>query len=374
MWKEMITMNHILQIANHMIEDLIHTWPYLLLTIPIAVGVNMSGMSRYINRAFTARPIVAIFLATFLGAFSPLCSSSVIPVVAALLIGGVPLAPVMSFWLASPSMDPEMFLLTVSKLGWELAIWRLATALVLSLAGGYVTHVLVQRNLLGNKILRDAQSTQVKTIGELFKRAWQFVMARLRTFIPNQEVVCMTVGGVAVTLPIQRPVEAISGCDHSTDGKPIGTASYETTPDESCQASKSAFWKRLGMETWNATTMVIKFMMLAWLIGALIHLYIPETWITSTLGSNKTWAIITATFLGIPIYTSNLAVMPLVGGLLDQGMHPGAALAFLIAGPVTTLPAMSAVWGLVNRKVFVLYIGFSLIGAVVSGYVYSFTL
>jgi len=272
-------------------------------------------------------------------------------------------------------MDPEMFLLTVSKLGWELAIWRLATALVLSLAGGYVTHVLVQRNLLGNKILRDAQSAQVKTIGEILKRLWQFVIAWLRnSFTPKQEMVCMTAGGMAVTLPIQRPVEAISGCDHSTDGKPIGTASYETTPDESCQASKSAFWKRLGMETWNATTMVIKFMMLAWLIGALIHLYIPETWITSTLGSNKTWAIITATFLGIPIYISNLAVMPLVGGLLDQGMHPGAALAFLIAGPVTTLPAMSAVWGLVNRKVFALYIGFSLIGAVVSGYVYSFTL
>jgi uncharacterized membrane protein YraQ (UPF0718 family) len=65
--------------------------------------------------------------------------------------------------------------------------------------------------------------------------------------------------------------------------------------------------------------------------------------------------------------------MPLVGGLLAQGMHPAAALAFLIAGPTTTLPAMSAVWGLVNRKVFALYIGFSLVGAVVLGTIYSFT-
>ena len=55
-------------------------------------------------------------------------------------------------------------------------------------------------------------------------------------------------------------------------------------------------------------------------------------------------------------------------------MHPAAALAFLIAGPTTTLPAMSAVWGLVNRKVFAAYIGYSLVGAIVLGYIYSLTL
>ncbi|MCP4008371.1 MAG: permease, partial [Proteobacteria bacterium] len=86
------------------------------------------------------------------------------------------------------------------------------------------------------------------------------------------------------------------------------------------------------------------------------------------------WAVVTAAFLGVPVYTSNLAAMPLVGGLLAQGMYPAAGLAFLISGPITTLPAMSAVWGLVNRKVFALYIGFSLFGAVLLGYVYSFTL
>ena len=122
------------------------------------------------------------------------------------------------------------------------------------------------------------------------------------------------------------------------------------------------------------TTMVIKFMVLAWFIGALIHLYVPETWITTSLGGDKPWAIITAAFLGIPVYTSNLTAMPLVGGLIRQGMHPAAALAFLIAGPTTTLPAMSAVWGLVNRKVFTFYIGLSLVGAIVLGYIYSLTL
>ena len=155
--------NHILQITDYIVESFTHTWPYLLITIPIAVAVKMSGASKFINRAFTTRPITAIFLATFVGAFSPLCSCSVIPVVAALLIGGVPLAPVMSFWVASPSMDPEIFFLTVSMLGWELAVWRLSATLVLSLGSGFITHFLIQRNMLGTKILLDAHSTQVKT-------------------------------------------------------------------------------------------------------------------------------------------------------------------------------------------------------------------
>ena len=79
-------------------------------------------------------------------------------------------------------------------------------------------------------------------------------------------------------------------------------------------------------------------------------------------------AITTAAFLGIPAYTSSLAALPMISGLLTQGMNPAAALTFLIAGPTTTLPAMAAVWPLVARRVFVLYVSFSLIGAVLMGY------
>jgi uncharacterized membrane protein YraQ (UPF0718 family) len=61
----------------------------------------------------------------------------------------------------------------------------------------------------------------------------------------------------------------------------------------------------------------------------------------------------------------------MISGLLNQGMAPAAALAFLIAGPTTTLPAMAAVWGLVSRRIFALYLLFILVGAVVLGYVYA---
>jgi uncharacterized membrane protein YraQ (UPF0718 family) len=117
--------------------------------------------------------------------------------------------------------------------------------------------------------------------------------------------------------------------------------------------------------------MVTRFMALAFFLEALITLYIPSEWIAGLLGHQNPWAIPTAAFLGVPVYTSNLAALPMVSGLLAQGMNPAAALAFLIAGPTTTLPAMAAVWGLTSRRVFALYVSFSLVGAVVLGYLYS---
>ena len=63
-----------------------------------------------------------------MGALSPFCSCGVIPLIAALLAMGVPLAPVMAFWLASPLMDPSMFFLTAGTLGVGFAVAKTLAA------------------------------------------------------------------------------------------------------------------------------------------------------------------------------------------------------------------------------------------------------
>jgi uncharacterized membrane protein YraQ (UPF0718 family) len=114
--------------------------------------------------------------------------------------------------------------------------------------------------------------------------------------------------------------------------------------------------------------MVVKFMLLAFFLEASIELYIPAEWISGLLGNDNPWVILLAAFLGVPAYTSNLAALPMIRGLLAQGMNPAAGLAFLIAGPTTTLPAMAAVWGIVSRRVFLLYLSFSLFEEILLGY------
>ncbi len=114
-------------------------------------------------------------------------------------------------------------------------------------------------------------------------------------------------------------------------------------------------------------------MILAFFLEAVITLYVPSDFIIGLLGQNNPFAIIMAALIGVPVYTSNLAALGMIGGLLNQGMLPAAALAFLIAGPTTTIPAMAAVWNLASRRVFILYVSFTLAGAVIFGYLYSIT-
>lgn len=364
--------NELLEITNFIAAAFLKIWPYLLVTIPLAVAVRMSGASKYIGRAFQARPLVAIFLATAVGAFSPFCSCSVIPVVASLLIGGVPLAPVMSFWIASPSMDPEIFFLSVPLLGWELAVGRLVATLILSLGAGLITYLVMQQGWLGRDIIRTGRPTAARSTWSLLKEGWQqfrsslAVSPRLALAAgqagPATEAACCGSAEISLT----------ESCEPANSSSESGCGPGEGS---SCALDRPRpFWRRLLQETGQATLMVARFMALAFLLEALIILYVPQEWIAGLVGRQNQGAIVLAALIGVPVYTTELAALPMIGGLLAQGMSPAAALAFLIAGPTTTLPAMAAVWGLVSRRVFALYVSFALLGAVGLGYLYSFIL
>jgi hypothetical protein len=100
---------------------------------------------------------------------------------------------------------------------------------------------------------------------------------------------------------------------------------------------------------------------------ALILAYVPQETIAGTLGGGNPFAVPLAALIGAPLYLTEAAALPIVSGLLQSGMSPGAAIAFLIAGPATTVPAMAAVWTLVRPRVFVLYVGIVVVGAVALG-------
>jgi len=359
--------SELLRIVEFMFNAFFHIWPYLVITIPIAVAVNMSGASKYIKRAFDAGPITAILLATIVGAFSPFCSCGVIPVIAALLIGGVPLAPVMSFWVASPSMDPEIFFLSVGTIGWNLAVWRLVGTLILSLSAGFITYYLVQKKWIPANVLKSTIGLSRQNRPSMIQNAWHSVTSSAKNLsffkpgllTPANACCCDNTPVVTQIQPLIHHETVLTQTDHTTRDQ-------ET---QSCGCmEKEDFWSRLMRESYDATLMVVKFMAIAFFLEAIIILYIPGEWITHIMGQGNSWAIMTAALLGIPVYTSNLSALPMVSGLLTQGMSPAAALAFLISGPTTTLPAMAAVWTLVRYRVFILYVSFSLFGAVILGY------
>ena len=368
-------LNEILRIGQFIGNAFLHIWPYLVVTIPLAVFVKMSGASKYIERAFGSKPYVAILMATAVGAFSPFCSCGVIPIIASLLISGVPLAPVMSFWIASPSMDPEIFFLSVGTIGWELAVWRLAATLVLSLSAGFITQWLMDIGWLGHVILRSKKTAPARGIKDIVRDGWIRVKDKL-TLVSPVRLAAVPVEADALGCK-KCATQAIIPGSFSSPAEPRPKTSFSSdnviaAPQNECGGSKKETFKaRLLKETAASTLMVAKFMTLAFFLEGLITLYIPAEWITTALGSGNSYAIVASSLMGVPAYTTSLTALPMISGLLTQGMQPAAALAFLIAGPTTTLPAMAAVWPLVVRKVFLLYISFSLLGAIMIGYAYE---
>ena len=140
------------------LESFLWILPFLLISVLLAAWLKASGADQLIALAVSRKPLAAILIATLAGAFSPFCSCGVVPVVASLLAAGVPLSAVMAFWLSSPIMDPEMFVLMAAQLPFSFTLAKVAAALIAIglLAGGAVL-VLERMGYLSNPLRADSR-------------------------------------------------------------------------------------------------------------------------------------------------------------------------------------------------------------------------
>lgn len=283
--------------------------PFFVLSIGLAAYAKATGAENLIVRAFSGHAGTVVVLASLTGALSPFCSCGVIPIIAALLASGVPLAPVMAFWLASPLMDPSMFAITAGVLGVPFAVAKTVAALTVGLLGGFGVLGLQRIGVLVGPALQDGvgnggcAGSKIRNPKAVVWRFWQ-----------------------------------------------------EPARREAFQAGARQNALFLG-----------KWLVLAFLLESLMVAYVPGHLIAAIAGDGGFLSIVGATLVGIPSYLNGNAALPLVAGLMDKGMAPGAAMAFLVGGGVTSIPAALAVWGVARREVFAAYLAFAVLGAVLSG-------
>jgi len=295
--------------------SLLSTGPFLLISVAIAAYATASGADNLIARVFAGRTAVMIFAAAAFGALSPFCSCGVIPIIAALLSMGVPLAPVMAFWLASPIMDPSMFVMTGAVLGVDFALVKMLSAISIGLFGGFGLLALSRLPLFADP---------------------------LRDGVGN--------GGCGAS-SVRTP-------------KPVAwTFWQESARLEKFRAGAAKNLMFLG-----------KWLVLAFTLESLMITYVPAEWISTIVGGSGMLPIAIATVTGVPAYLNGFAALPLVDGLIAQGMLPGAALSFMVAGGVTCIPAAIAVFALVKRPVFFAYLAFALTGSFTVGVLYQLAL
>ena len=102
-------------------------------------------------------------------------------------------------------------------------------------------------------------------------------------------------------------------------------------------------------------------------LAALLQTLVPPEWVSSLLGAGRWYGVLLAGVLGVPFYACGGGAVPVIAGLLAQGMSPGAASAFFLAGPATRLTALAALGTLLNRQALVVYVAYVVVGAALVG-------
>lgn len=288
------------------------TWilPFLAASVLLAAWLKAAGADHMIGASIARAPGLAIVIAAAAGAFSPFCSCGVVPLIAALLAAGVPLPAVMAFWIASPLMDPEQFILMTATLGIGFTLAKTVAAFALGLAAGGATWALQ--------------------------------------------------GAGAFVSPLRAGI-GCGGCGTAVAPMPL----------------RWAFWREgtrralFTAESRSVSLFLAKWLLLAFAIESLMSVWLPPDVIAANLGGESVFAIPLAVAIGVPAYLNGFAAIPLVGKLMQMGMAPGAALTFLIAGGVTSLPASMAVFALVRRPVFFWYLALAALGSLAAGFTYQ---
>ena len=106
-------------------------------------------------------------------------------------------------------------------------------------------------------------------------------------------------------------------------------------------------------------------------IGALIHNWIPESWITAVLGSRNPLGVVLATVIGVPMYADIFGTIPVAEALLGKGALLGTVLAFMMAVTTLSLPSLIMLRKAVKPKLLGLFIGICTIGIILVGYLFN---
>lgn len=106
-------------------------------------------------------------------------------------------------------------------------------------------------------------------------------------------------------------------------------------------------------------------------IGAVIHNWIPESWIEAVLGSNNPFGVILATQVGIPMYADIFGTIPVAEALLAKGAQLGTILSFMMAVTTLSLPSMIMLRKAVKPKLLALFIGVCTAGIILVGYLFN---
>lgn len=304
--------------AHGIVAELRDVFPYFLVGILLAGYLRTYKIAVKLQASLRRYGALSVVVASFVGIITPLCACGTLTTAISLLFAGLPLAPVMAILVTSPLMSPSTYLLTLNDLGPEWTVIRTIAAFTMGIFAGYVTHLLSLRG---------------------FDKGGVFVD-----------------GGI------------VRGDFHDED-----------YPDERLRCNcRQRFGNRVAVRTSNKFIIFLaksvemvgvvgKYILVGVIIGAIVERYMPYEWIYRFFGTEDPLNILWVTLGTVPIFLHQISASSILVHIkqtLNGTLDAGAALAFMIGGPVTAIPTMVLFWTVFKRRFFVLYLSVCLVGTI----------
>jgi uncharacterized membrane protein YraQ (UPF0718 family) len=304
--------------GHGIIAELRDVFPYFLVGIVLAGYLRTFKIAVKLQASLKKYGGLSIVVASVVGIITPLCACGTITTAISLLFAGLPLAPVMSLMVTSALLSPSTYLITLNDLGPEWTVIRTISALAMGLFAGTITLILCKRG---------------------FDKGGLFIEGAV-----------------------------VPGDFHDED-----------YPIEHLRCNcRQKFGNRVAVRTGNkfliflAKTsemfwMVGKYILVGVAIGSITERYVPNEWIFRFFGRQDPLNIVWITFASVPLFLHQISASSILSHIkntLDGTLDGGAALAFMIGGPVTAIPTMILFWTIFKKRVFVLYMFVCIVGTI----------
>ncbi|MCK5413160.1 MAG: permease [Candidatus Pacebacteria bacterium] len=131
---------------------------------------------------------------------------------------------------------------------------------------------------------------------------------------------------------------------------------------------KISYWWKDGM---RISISIFPYVLIGVGVGALIHGFVPKSFVENSLALRQWWSVPMATILGIPLYANSISVIPIVEALTNKGVPLGTAIAFMTATVTLSIPSVLILKKMMNWQLLLAFLSVTSIGIMIIGYVFN---
>ena len=359
--------------------------PAFFIAGAISVFVSKDSVMKYLGAR--ANKVLAYGVASVSGSVLAVCSCTVLPLFAGICRMGAGLGPACAFLYSGPAINVLAIILTARVLGPSLGIARAVGAVAFSIIIGLLMHFIFRKEEIAKA---DAQAVlpKVEAPRPLWQTAVYFaLMVGILVFAnwakPVEErglwhavfsAKWMITGALSIglaaalvawfKLPIRKaiavgaPALALALLVPSQPMIAFAAAVVGLSVVTSADRGEMGEW--FGT-TWGFAKQILPLLLLGILIAGILlgrpggEGIIPPGWVSSAVGGNSFWANLFAAVAGAFMYFATLTEVPILQGLIGNGMGKGPALALLLAGPALSLPSMLVLGRIMGTKKTLVY-------------------